>query len=211
MLPICSKHVKKTFLELCNRYTSNLTLAEKFWSEIEKAYNGPKRFYHNLDHLQHLIYSLKTADQINNWDTVLFSVFYHDTVYNVVKKDNEEQSALLAAKRLTELRVSEEIINDCRQQILATKSHHVSDKADVNIFTDADLAILGSAWESYHAYMGKIRKEYKVYPDIIYKPGRRKVVQHFLDMERIYKTDHFFEKLEQHAKENLTKELALLS
>jgi len=59
--------------------------------------------------------------------------------------------------------------------------------------------------------MNKIRKEYKVYPDIIYKPGRRKVVQHFLAMERIYKTDYFFVRLEQQAKENLTKELTLLS
>jgi predicted metal-dependent HD superfamily phosphohydrolase len=174
--------LKKTFLELCNRYTSNLTLAEKFWSEIEKAYNGPKRFYHNLDHLQHLIDSLKTADQINNWDTLLFSVFYHDAVYNVVKKDNEEQSALLASRRLTELGVSEEIKSECRQQILATKNHEVSENVDVNFFIDADLAILGSGWESYDAYIDKIRKQYKVYPDIIYKPGRRKVVQHFLAM-----------------------------
>lgn len=203
--------LKKIFLELCSRHSNNTSLAEKFWSEIEKAYNGPKRFYHNLDHLQNLIDSLKTADQIKNWDTVLFSVFYHDAVYNIIKKDNEEQSAVLAEKRLTELGVSDEIKNECRQQILATKSHQVSDNPDVNVFTDADLAILGSVWESYHAYMGKIRKEYKVYPDIIYKPGRRKVVQHFLGMERIYKTDHFFEKLEQQAKENLTKELALLS
>ena len=102
-------------------------------------------------------------------------------------------------------------MNECREQILATKSHLLSFNADVNIFTDADLAILGSDWETYCSYTGKIRQEYKVYPDIIYKPGRRKVLQHFLSMEKIYKTDHFFEKLEKRAKENLKKELALLS
>ena len=209
---ICDSMLKKIFLELCNRHTSNIVLAEDFWNEIENAYSQPKRFYHNLEHLEYLIDSLQPIiDEIKDWDTLMFSVFYHDIVYKPVNKDNEEQSAFLAVKRLEELGVNDGVISECRQQILATKSHQVSGNPDVNFFTDADLAILGSDWESYHSYMNKIRKEYKVYPDIIYKPGRRKVVQHFLAMERIYKTDYFFVRLEQQAKENLTKELTLLS
>jgi predicted metal-dependent HD superfamily phosphohydrolase len=129
----------------------------------------------------------------------MFSVFYHDIIYKPVNKDNEAQSAVLAVKRLKELGVNDRIVDECKQQIFATKSHQLSDSADVNFFTDADLAILGSDWESYHGYMNKIRKEYKVYPDIIYKPGRRKVVLHFISMERIYKTNHFFTRLEQQA------------
>lgn len=204
--------LKKIFIELCSKHTNNMLLAEDLWTEIETAYSYEKRFYHNLDHLQHLIASLKEVkDQIRDWDTVLFSVFYHDIIYNPIKKDNEEQSALLAIKRLTVLGVDKEMTNKCREQILATKSHSLSGNADVNIFTDADLGILGSDWETYLAYTGKIRKEYKVYPDIIYRPGRRKILQHFISMQRIYKTDHFFERLENKAKENLEKELELLS
>ena len=48
------------------------------------------------------------------------------------------------------------------------------------------------------------------YHDIIYKPGRQKVLKHFLAMNRIYKTDHFFKKYEPQARINLANELSRL-
>ena len=204
--------LKKIFIELCSRHTNNVSLAGNLWSEIERAYSHQKRFYHNFTHLENIIASLdQVKSQINNWDTILFSVFYHDIVYNPIKKNNEEVSAVLAVKRLTAFGVDDKIIDGCRVQILATKSHQFCNDADVNIFTDADLAIIGSDWDTYNIYLANIRKEYNVFPDIICKPGRKKVLTHFLSMKRIYKTNYFFEKLEKKAKENLTKELELLS
>ena len=58
--------LKKIFIELCSKHTNNMLLAEDLWTEIETAYSYEKRFYHNLDHLQHLIASLKEVkDQFN--------------------------------------------------------------------------------------------------------------------------------------------------
>lgn len=137
--------------------------------------------------------------------------FYHDLVYDAKKQDNEEQSALLAEKRLTALSVPEAIISLCKEIILATKSHLVSANSDVNLFTDADLSILGKPWEQYEIYYKQIREEYSVYPDLLYKPGRRKVLKHFLAMERIFKTDVFREKYEKQARRNLGRELEVIS
>jgi predicted metal-dependent HD superfamily phosphohydrolase len=95
-------------------------------------------------------------------------------------------------------------------QILATKGHTVSTDNDTNLFTDADLSILGESWELYQEYFQKIRKEYAIYPDAVYNPGRTKVLNHFLSMERIFKTDIFHEKFELNAKNNLTRELVHL-
>ena len=78
---------------------------------------------------------------------------------------------------------------------------------DTNLFTDADLAILGTDWNSYKKYYQQIRKEYSIYPDMIYNPGRKKVLHHFLHMERIYKTVWFYNRYEQQAIINLEKEL----
>jgi predicted metal-dependent HD superfamily phosphohydrolase len=50
-----------------------------------------------------------------------------------------------------------------------------------------------------------------VYPDVIYKPGRKKVLAHFLQMERIYKTGIFFTMFEKQARQNLQDELAELA
>jgi predicted metal-dependent HD superfamily phosphohydrolase len=52
-----------------------------------------------------------------------------------------------------------------------------------------------------------VRKEYLIYPDLIYNPGRKKVLHHFLAMDRIFKTDFFYNKFEQQARQNLRKEI----
>jgi predicted metal-dependent HD superfamily phosphohydrolase len=81
---------------------------------------------------------------------------------------------------------------------------------DTNLFTDADLSILGKSWDAYSQYYQQVRKEYGFYPDLLYKPGRKKVLQHFLSMNSIYKTPFFKEKYEHSAIENLKHELTKL-
>ncbi|MNE99513.1 hypothetical protein D3C80_1982060 [compost metagenome] len=78
---------------------------------------------------------------------------------------------------------------------------------DTNYFTDADLSILGQDWERYIQYAKDIRKEYTIYPDEQYYPGRTRVIQHFLDMPRLFKTEYFYLQFEEKARENLAKEL----
>ncbi|MNJ03033.1 hypothetical protein D3C73_1632060 [compost metagenome] len=56
-----------------------------------------------------------------------------------------------------------------------------------------------------------MRQEYAIYPDLVYNPGRKNVLLHFLAMDRIFKTDYFFEKYEKPARENLRKEAELLA
>ena len=91
------------------------------------------------------------------------------------------------------------------------KAHRLSDDSDTNFFTDADLAVLGQDWSAYKIYTEGVRKEYWIYPDIIYKPGRKKVVEHFLRMEKIYKTQPFSAKFENRARLNLKRELEELA
>ena len=83
----------------------------------------------------------------------------------------------------------QETIVLCKEQILATKSHVKSTDSDTNFFTDADLSVLGQSWEVYSIYYKNVRKEYSIYPDLLYNPGRKKVLQHFLSMARIFKTE----------------------
>lgn len=80
----------------------------------------------------------------------------------------------------------------CYRHIMATKGHQLSADPDTNFFTDADLAILGQDEATYLNYRSAIRKEYRVYPDFLYKPGRRKVLPYFLGLPRIFKTEYFF-------------------
>jgi len=111
---------------------------------------------------------------------------------------------------MTTLHCSAGQVNNCTAQILATKKHTWSNDSDTNYFTDADLSILGSPPAVYKAYVQSIRKEYKLYPDFVYNPGRQKVLKHFLDMPAIFKTAHFTNKYESQARMNLQEELRSL-
>lgn len=203
--------LKETFIGLLNNYTDNECLANELWTEIENNYSNKERHYHTLQHLGNLLGQLtKIKNEILNWDAVLFTMYYHDVIYDPLQSDNEEKSAELAEKRMKHITVPNSIIQLCRSQILATKSHIESDDSDTNYFTDADLSVLGQPWEIYLQYSQNVRKEYSIYPDFIYNSGRKKVLTHFLTMERIFKTDFFYDRFEMQAKHNLTHELNTL-
>jgi len=71
--------------------------------------------------------------------------------------------------------------------------------------------VLGADAETYQQYTQQIRKEYGIYPNIVYNPGRKKVLQHFLSMPHIYKTEVFYNRYEKQARVNLAWELNMLN
>ncbi|KFC21815.1 HD domain-containing protein [Epilithonimonas lactis] len=199
------------YRELISKFSNDEKLKLDYWQEIEKSYSQKNRKYHNFAHLENMIFELENVkDEISDFDALLFSVFYHDIVYKATSKDNEEKSAEIAKKCLEKINISNERIIKIYNQILATKSHKKSDDSDTNFLLDADLAILGKDWNAYENYVRQIREEYSIYPDFLYKPGRKKVLTHFLEFEEIFKTDNFKEKYEKIARENIKREISIL-
>ncbi|MGQ7854212.1 HD domain-containing protein [Pedobacter sp. WC2501] len=203
--------LKDTFINLLTNYTDSDRIIPEFWAEIEENYTHKKRHYHTLSHLENLLTQLTEVKvSIESWESILFTMFYHDIIYDALKSDNEEKSAELAQKRMSHISVPNHIIDNCKTQIIATKKHLAYPEPDTNYFTDADLSILGQSLENYTTYSQNVRKEYSIYPDLIYNPGRKKVLEHFIKMERIFKTDYFYKKFESQAKSNLQFELEQL-
>lgn len=199
--------LRQIFVDLCNDPRAN-----DLWADLAKAYSHRKRHYHSLVHLDNMLTQLEACRAlIKDWECTLFALFYHDYVYKSTAKDNEEQSTEVAKARMTSLRLPDEKIDVVAGMILATKTHHVSQNPDVNYFTDADLSILGASRDEYEQYTKNVRKEYSIYPDILYKPGRKKVLSHFLTMASIFKTSFFRDRLEKSARENIKWELERLS
>ncbi|MEG1591418.1 HD domain-containing protein [Chryseobacterium sp.] len=203
--------LKDRFEKLCLNFTENKILVDKFWLEIENNYSGKSIHYHNLQHLENMFEEIDAVrNQIEKFDNISFSIFYHDIIYDASSKLNEEKSADIAKERLESLGVNNDKIQNIYDQILATKSHQKSDKEDTNFLLDADLSILGKSDEAYLEYTKQIRKEYSIYPYFLYKPGRKKVLEHFLELESIFKTEYFRGKYEIHAKKNIEFELKSL-
>ncbi|RXM40800.1 hypothetical protein BOQ62_04325 [Chryseobacterium sp. CH21] len=204
-------NLKSRFKQLCSPFTEDHQLIYDLWQEIETKYSEKGRHYHNLFHLENMFRELEAVRMnISDFTALSFSVFYHDVIYDAASKANEEKSAAKAVKRLAELHIHQDTISIISEQILATKSHHRSDHEDTNYLLDADLSVLGKDFKTYLEYTQNIRKEYSIYPEFLYKPGRKKVLKHFLEFESIFKTEYFKEKYEAQAKENIAAELRLL-
>jgi predicted metal-dependent HD superfamily phosphohydrolase len=202
---------KEEFLDTLKKYTSDIRLKDSLWNEIEKNYSAPDRHYHTLVHLNSMLAELKEyKGQFKNWDSIVFAIAYHDLIYSSLRSDNEERSAEIALKRLAQTSFPGKQVTFCSQLILGTKKHQPADP-ETNLFTDADLSILGADTATYNQYSEQVRREYSVYPDILYNAGRKKVLMHFLQMDSIYKTHAFTEKYELAAKANINAELKKLS
>jgi predicted metal-dependent HD superfamily phosphohydrolase len=207
---------RQIFIDVVLRQTSNASVAETQWNLVETAYSNPDRHFHTPSHLQQMYGELlPLQNQIEDWDSLLLALFFHDYVYDVVSymtdNDNEDKSAEAAKEFLQSINYPAEKIERVVQHILATKKHEVNADADTNFLTDADLSIWGQPWELYSIYMRNVREEYAVYPDNIFNAGRVKFLKTALQMERIFKTDHFSRLYDTAAKENLNRELEILS
>lgn len=180
------------------------------WLDLVKAYAAKGRHYHNLNHLEEMIVLFdryKEALQFPN--EVLYAIFYHDIIYKVTRKDNELKSAQLALSILPENATLDKQL--VFEMICATQLHQQNDIEDINWLIDFDLKILAKDWNEYTIYCDQIRKEYKIYPNLLYQPGRKKALEHFLENEFIFQTDEFRTRFEAQARENIQREIELLS
>ena len=195
--------LKKKFKALCQNYTEDIVLIELLWQEIEIQHSSPNRYYHTLKHLEYIYNELEKV-KLNH--ILEFSIFYHDIIYDVEKIDNEEESAKLAISQLKKLNISEEDKTAIKQLILETKTHQATSTQN-KLFLDADLSILGSNPIEYKNYIQKIQKEYRVYNKSVYRKGRGKIIKMFLEKDKIYQSEYFYELYEKKARYNLSKEL----
>ncbi|MEN2398627.1 hypothetical protein GKZ90_0002495 [Flavobacterium sp. MC2016-06] len=180
------------------------------WLDLEKTYSTKSRHYHNLNHLKEMIELFdEYQNNLKDPDEVLFSIFYHDYIYKATKKDNELKSAELALKVLSKNdSLNKNLIFDA---ICATQLHQQNEIEDINWLIDFDLKILSKEWEDYQVYFNQIRKEYRIYPDFLYQPGRKKALEHFLENEFIFQTEEFRRLYEEKARINIKKEISLLT
>lgn len=199
--------------QLLKPYTQDQSLIEDGFQMIITHYTEAHRHYHNLHHLHALLQLQQAyADVITNNESLLLAIFFHDIVYDVKQTDNEEQSALVAAAFLRQTSYPAERIIQVMDFIRATKTHlNTSNNTDLDYFLDFDLSVLSAPATDYTAYAQQIRNEYSIYPDDLYKPGRKKVLTHFLDLPAIYKTSIFREQREAIARRNMQEELKALS
>ncbi len=178
------------------------------------AYSGAGRHYHDIGHIDSLL-ELSRAHRAALADPVAvdLAILYHDAVYEPSRTDNEAASAALAAEWLRRLGVLDDVVGKVCRWIEATKHAGGAPEAgvadpDLDHLLDFDLSVLAAEPVVYDAYAVAIRREYSVYPDVLYRRGRAGVLTKLLAMPSLYRTPALKAQWEKRARENIARELA---
>lgn len=204
--------VQEKFYEVFLKYTSKENAVNLF-ADVYKNYSSKSRHYHNMQHIFGMVscWENKKSELINP-DEIFMAIIYHDIIYKPTREDNEKKSAEYFYKNVAPLLAVESSLRVLfiPKAILATKhdgSHMESYRSDVEYLLDFDLHVLGTPHESeYEWYRTGIRKEYKIFPDLLYKPGRKKVLENFLNRKNIFLTK-YYQQDEKKARKNLKREI----
>lgn len=189
--------------------------AHTVWEWIAFGYGEPHRHYHSFEHIEHCILDLDClwyADQKFDPVPVELALWFHDIVYDTHSSDNEANSAALARNALGVLQLKDETLkNQVSNLIMLTKhSDSLPSTIEEKVILDVDLAILGADETDFAIYEQNIRKEYDWVPHEIYCQKRGEILESFLTRPRLYHTDIFHDLLEEIARENLRRSIALL-
>ena len=159
--------------------TLSANYRQQLWHGLQQHYTEPHRHYHTLTHITFLLNEWKkNHEKLANADMVALAIYYHDIIYEPLRKDNEYQSAQFLANSFGDV-LSQQQLKIVMSLIEMTAKHSLDSqriddkiqddlypkiqqfKSDTALFLDMDLSILGMPWVQYKAYAKAVRLEYK--------------------------------------------------
>ncbi|MFG2784465.1 hypothetical protein ACGFY7_42395 [Streptomyces prunicolor] len=173
----------------------------------------PQRHYHTLTHLTSVLDHIDVLEKhAEDPDVVRLAAWFHDAVYLPDRSENEERSARLAERALTEAGVPEARTAEVARLVRLTITHDpADDDRDGQVLCDADLAILAAPPSAYAAYTAAVREEYHFVPNYAFRDGRSAILQQLLSLPRLFRTPYGAAEWEGTARYNLAAELELLT
>jgi predicted metal-dependent HD superfamily phosphohydrolase len=181
------------------------------YQELISFYSQPHRYYHNLRHIGECLAEYDLVQRLAGQPVAVeLAIWFHDAIYDTHAQDNEEQSADLANRRISEAGGDRKLGKFVSALVKATKTHDPALHPDAPLLVDVDLSILGQSPERFQEYEAEIRREYEWVPEPTFTTKRAEILERFLARERIYSTDALFTKYERHARINLRNSIRKL-
>ncbi len=187
------------FLEACTALNpavayddvvEHLGYLESAYRGGDRHYRGGERHYHDLTHID---YCLEHAKSISVGPRGILALFYHDVVYDVTSKTNEEDSAAWFEDDASLLGFEAEGVEVVKAIILATKHKEEPRDAETAWVVDIDMSGLAASYSKFLDNDAKIRKEYACYDDATWKAGRTGFMQGLLAKDKIFYAGLFWE------------------
>ena len=185
-----------------------------------QAWEQPHRAYHHSAHLSQMLADL---DRLYSGRTPLIATlaaWFHDAVYEGVPGEDERRSEQLAGASLEPLvaagLLSTDELQMVRLLVRATATHELPESADlpagyepadIEVFLDADMAILAAKPARYRRYLRGVYSEYSHFDDEAFRTGRTSFLHSILERERIFLSKQARKLWEEPARANLQAEL----
>ena len=190
-----------------------------------QAWEQPHRAYHHSGHLSQMLSDLDHLythrAQGSTPLALILAAWFHDAVYEGAPGEDERRSEQLASASLEPL-VTAGLLTEQELQMVsllvrATATHELPESADlpqgyepadIQLFLDADMAILAADSARYRRYLRGVRSEYSHFDDEAFRTGRTTFLRSILDRERIFLSEEAFKLWEEPAWANLRAELS---
>ena len=195
--------------------------SEKVFADLVTRYSEVHRGYHTPSHIVAMLDDLETAKptETGSWEYVAFATWFHDAVYDPLRGDNEERSAMLAKAATERLGLPKpgpmedrRPFGDVVSDLIMVTKHTVRPETELGkLIVDLDLANFGKSLKEFEAVGAGIRKEYCFVPEDKFRAGRAKILSGFLNRRPLYLTEFFRNKYQKSARKNLRHAIGLLS
>lgn len=163
-------------------------IANGWFDVLAGLYSEPHRHYHSGRHIANLLGRLdalvpNSAPHLDRLLEAEVAIWFHDAVYEIGSKRNEETSALLARAFLFSLGATDDgptngnragaLPEAVNEAILATK-HTGGDLSGnaARVMVDLDMAGFADPWDDFEENNRRIRLEYAAASDDAYRAGR---------------------------------------
>jgi predicted metal-dependent HD superfamily phosphohydrolase len=185
--------------------------SEAVYQQLINAYNEPHRVYHNLGHIKSCLTIFdRVSELMVNPDAVELAIWFHDVIYTIGDKENEQLSANLFMTLTNGL--FDNVFRDRVYQHIMATCHDCSEitNADTKLMVDIDLSSFGLPWAEFLIDSKKVRAEMTHLSDIDYNQKQRSFQLSLLDQPYFYNSDYFHKYYEAQAHENLAKLFELM-
>jgi predicted metal-dependent HD superfamily phosphohydrolase len=199
---------------LLERWDALLPGSQALGVELVGRYDHATRHYHDLRHLQDVLDRIELlASQHGRevTDALLFAAWFHDSVYDMRRTDNEEESARFAEDGLSSHGVAADVVAEVARLVRSTATHQ-PEPGDTLAATlcDADLAILAADPARYAEYVRGVRAECHRVRDAEFSRRRTEVLHNLLEREHLFSTPAGRTWWEDRARKNVAAELEAL-
>ena len=169
---------------------------EKVGEALLDRWSEPDRRFHNVRHLTDVLARVdELAEETHEPDLVRLAAWYHGAIFDSAESasyanrggEDEEASAVLARRELTDLGLRPAAVDRVAELVLALRRHVPNpDDFDCAVLCDADLAMLAAEPQRYKAYLAELRAEYAHLPVEKFVRARIKILRKLAERRHLF-------------------------